>query len=141
MEKRLTSPEKGFYKTIKRSSIQITIVKKKKPTDIYLDGRLADSRSLFCEVSCQKRSSNNKNKKAKTYPLTIYPLALSTTQRTSYKPCTKYLFRNYLIDYSAAFVEILSVKSRSDLRCYSYNSFCSIMETNMGRFAQKPCAS
>ena len=36
MEKQLLSPEKGFYKTIKRSSIQITIVKKKKPTEISI---------------------------------------------------------------------------------------------------------
>ena len=41
-------------------------------------------------------------------PLTTYPLALSTAQGTLYKPRTKHLFRNYLIDSSAAFVEIPS---------------------------------
>ena len=41
-------------------------------------------------------------------PLTTYPLALSTAQGTLYKPRTKHLFKNYLIDSSAAFVEIPS---------------------------------
>ena len=47
-------------------------------------------------------------KEAYSYPLTTYPLALSTAQGTLYKPRTKYLFRNYLIDFSAAFAEIPS---------------------------------
>ena len=74
-------------------------------------------------------------KEAFSYPLTTYPLALSTVQGTLYKPCTKHLLRNYLIDYSAAFAEIPFVKSHSDLQCYGCNSFCSIT-TNMGRFFQ-----
>ena len=47
-------------------------------------------------------------KEAFIYPLTTYPLALSTAQGTLYKPRTKYLLRNYLIDSSAALVEIPS---------------------------------
>ena len=47
-------------------------------------------------------------KEAFSYPLTTYPLALSTAQETLYKPRTKHLFRNYLIDFSLAFVEIPS---------------------------------
>ena len=47
-------------------------------------------------------------KEAFSYPLTTYALALSTAQKTLYKPRTKPLFRNYLIDSSAAFVGIPS---------------------------------
>ena len=47
-------------------------------------------------------------KEAFSYLLTTYPLALSTAKGTLYKPRTKHLFRNYLINSSAAFVEILS---------------------------------
>ena len=54
-------------------------------------------------------------KEAFSHPLATYPLALSAAQGTLYKPRTKHLFRIYLIDYSAAFVEIPSIKSSSDL--------------------------
>ena len=47
-------------------------------------------------------------KEASSCPLTIYLLALPTNQGTLYEPRTKHLFRNYLIDFSAAFVEIPS---------------------------------
>ena len=40
--------------------------------------------------------------------LTAHPLALSTAQEKLYKPRTKYSFRNYLIDFYVAFVEIPS---------------------------------
>ena len=36
IEKRLTSREQGFSEPIKRSGIQITIEKKKKPKEIYI---------------------------------------------------------------------------------------------------------
>ena len=40
--------------------------------------------------------------------LTAHPLALSTAQEKLYKPRTKYSFRNYLIDFYIAFIEIPS---------------------------------
>ena len=51
-------------------------------------------------------------KEAFSYPLTTYPLALSTAQGTLYKPRTKHLFRNYLFDSFTAFVEIPSELNR-----------------------------
>ena len=47
-------------------------------------------------------------KESFSYPLTSYPLALSTAQGTLYKSSTKHLFRNYFIDFSVAFVDIPS---------------------------------
>ena len=50
-------------------------------------------------------------KEAFSYPLTTYPLALSTAQKKNKnctKPHTKYLFINYLIDSSAVCVEVPS---------------------------------
>ena len=43
IEKRITSPEKGFYKPIKTSGVQVTIEKKKKPRwiSILKENRLA----------------------------------------------------------------------------------------------------
>ena len=92
IEKRLLSPEKEIYKPNKRSCIQITIEKKKKPREISIlkEDRLA--LGLFVANYAVK-------KEAFSYLLITYPLALSTAQGTLYKPCTKYLFRNYLIDY------------------------------------------
>ena len=56
IEKRLTYPEKGFYKRIKRSGIQIAIKKKKKPREIsiMMEDRLL--RTLCYKLYCQKRS-------------------------------------------------------------------------------------
>ena len=108
IEKRLTSPEKGLYKPIKTSGIQITIEKKKKPREISILKENWLALGLFVANYAVK-------KEAFSYPLTTYPLALSTAQGTLYKPHTKYLFRNYLMDYTAAFGEIPSVKSSSNL--------------------------
>ena len=81
--KRLKSPEKGFYKIIKMSGIEITIEKKEKPNEISIlkEGRLA--LGLFVANYAVK-------KEAFSYPLTTYPLALSTAEGTLYKSCTKY---------------------------------------------------
>ena len=76
-------------------------------------------------------------KEAFSYPLTTYPLALSTAQGTLYKPRMKNLFRNYLINSSAAFVEIPSELNPVVIydAIYGCNLFCSIT-TNMGGFIQ-----
>ena len=76
-ERPLTSCEKVFYEPLKRSSIQISIEKMKKPRE-------------------------KEKKEAFSYLLITYPLALSTAQGILYKPRIKYLFRNYLINSSAA---------------------------------------
>ena len=128
IEKRLTSPEKEFYEPIKRSGIKITIEKKKKPRTISILEENRQALGFFVAKYPVKKETFS-------YPLTSYPLALSASQGTLYKPRRKYLFKNYLIHYCAAFAEIHSVKSSSDLWCYSRNSFCSIT-TNMGRFVQ-----
>ena len=100
-EKRLASREKGFYKLIKRSGIQITIEKKKKPRKISILKEDRQALVLFVAKYPDK-------KEAFSYPFATYPSALSTAQGALYKPRTKYLFRNYLIDFSVAFVEIPS---------------------------------
>ena len=109
IEKRLTSPEKKFYEPIKRSHIQITI-EKKKPREISI---LKEDRQVLGPFVAKYPVK----KEVFSFPLTTYQLALSTARGTFYKPRAKYLFRNYLIDYFAAFLEILSVKSSSDLWC------------------------
>ena len=97
IEKRLTSRKKGFYEPIKRSGIQITIEKRKKPREISILKEDRQALGLFVAKYPDK-------KEAFSYPLTTYPLAFSAAQATLYKPRTKHLFRNYLIDFSVAFV-------------------------------------
>ena len=88
IEKRLASREKGFYEPIKRSGIQITIEKKKKPREISILKEDRQALGLFVAKYSGK-------KEAFSYSLTNYPLALSTVRGTLYKPLRKHLFRNY----------------------------------------------
>ena len=97
IEKRLASRKKGFYEPIKRNGIQITIEKRKKPREISILKEDRQALGLFV-AKCPDK------KEAFSYPLTTYPLAFCTAQATFYKPRTKHLFRNYLIDFSVAFV-------------------------------------
>ena len=101
IEKRLASREKGFFKPIKRSGIQITIEKKEKPREISILKENQQVLGLFIAKYPDK-------KEAFSHPLTNYSLPFSTAQGTLYKSHRKHLFRNYLIDSSAAFVEIPS---------------------------------
>ena len=100
-KKQLASREKGSYEPIKRSGIQITIEKKKRPSEISVLKEDRQALGLFVAKYPDK-------KEAFSNPLATYPLAFSTIQGTLYKPRTKHLFRNYLIDISVAFVEIPS---------------------------------
>ena len=95
----MASREKGFHEPNKRSGNQNTIEKKKKPREISI--LKEDRQALFVAKYPDKREGFS-------YPLTTYPLALSTAHETLYKTRTKYLFRNYLIDFYVAFVEIPS---------------------------------
>ena len=90
--------KKAFYELIKRSGIQITIEKKKKSREISILKEYRQALGFFVAKYPDK-------KEAFSYPLTIYSFALSADQGTLCKPGTKHLFRNYLIDSSAAFVE------------------------------------
>ena len=101
IEKRLASREKGFFKPIKRSVIQIIIEKKKKTREISILKENQQVLGLFIAKYPDK-------KEAFSHPLTTYSLAFSTAQGTLYKSRRKHLFRNYLTDSSAAFVEIPS---------------------------------
>ena len=97
----MASREKGFHEPNKRSGNQNTIEKKKKPREISILKEDRQALVLFVAKYPDK-------KEAFSYPLATYPSALSAAQGTLYKPRTKYLFRNYLIDFSVAFVEIPS---------------------------------
>ena len=68
-------------------AIQITIEKKKKPREIFILKEDRQALGLFV-------ASYPDKKETFSYPLTTYPLALSTAQGTLFKR-TKYLFRNY----------------------------------------------
>ena len=72
-EKRLTSPEKEFYKPIKRSGTQITIELKKKQRGISILKEDWSALGLFVANYAVK-------KEAFSYPLTNYALALCTAQ-------------------------------------------------------------
>ena len=76
---------KGFYEPIKRSGIQITKEKKKKPREVSI---LKEDRHAL-DLSVAKYPDK---KESFSYPLTTYPLALSTAQGTLYKSRTKHLF-------------------------------------------------
>ena len=73
--------------------------KEKSKRDIWFEGRQA--LGLFVAECFDKNE-------AFSYSLTIYPLGLSSLQGTLHKSRTKYLFRNYLIDSTTAFLEIPS---------------------------------
>ena len=81
--KPLAFREKGFYEPIKRSGIQINIEKKKKRREISIFKKDRQVFSLFVAKYPDK-------KEAFSYPLTTYPLALSTAQEKLYKPRTKH---------------------------------------------------
>ena len=85
----------------KGAAFKITIEKKKKPREISI---LKKDWQVLALLVAKYPDKNE----AFSYPLATYLLALSTAQGTLHEPRTKYLFINYLIDSSAAFVEIPS---------------------------------
>ena len=74
--------KQGFYEPIKRSGIWITIEKKKTPREKSISKEDKQVLDLFVKKHPDK-------KEAFSYPLTTYPLALSTAVGTLYKPHRK----------------------------------------------------
>ena len=91
IEKPLVSREKRFYEPIKRSNIQITIEKKKKLREISILKK--DRQALRIFVAKYPDSSS---------------ISSFYSSRKIVQTRTKYSFRNYLIDFYVAFVEIPS---------------------------------
>ena len=91
IEKPLVSREKRFYEPIKRSNIQITIEKKKKLREISILKK--DRQALRLFVAKYPDSSS---------------ISSFYSSRKIVQTRTKYSFRNYLIDFYVAFVEIPS---------------------------------